>query len=880
MKKRRFPAGVCILGLFLSSLGGMAPAARSTEELTAGVLTEEVEGSDLGDLLWFDDPEVSLEVEDVSEADTSVPEKKYDEKPVTSLLLEGSAFESRTLVNNKNLYFAISSTDTDLSDGYTWQVDMKNRLDQSLAVLLEDTAVNGYMCALDGRGDAAWALPAGQKLSSEITWPKEELEKAGIESLWEIRLSIRSYTDNYKDFSRTWYDHSDITIQFLPGTGENNVILGTDVSSQLYAQGQQDLFAGDDYVFRILSWDAGTREEPAWTVYLENNSPDTVLFSLTNVLVNQMAEDMYWGEVVLSGSKAVVPISFWNLDLVENGIDMITRVDFDLQVWIRPQGAPDTYKNAKTYSHTVYPMGEVAANDYQRKTEEGDVVLLHTDSCDVLLPRVDESITATYSSVKLLYENHSDRKLTLIARTLSDELKTVIPAQSSKYVSILVPVESAAEDASEDETEAETENAKHSIKTAQAQLDLIIGEEGGTVSASQRFRIDTQTREILSREEIPEPEDAETEVPSGSDEKEKESEKDSGSSGKEAESEAAPGSVEKEEESEIASESAEKEEESEIASGSAEKEEESEIASESAEKETESEIASGSAEKETESGTALEPAEEETEPAAKDAGTGKAGMEEQASEAAEDETGVTEEAADEEKDTTEDAADSGEAEDTGKKNVNTIGAAKEEPETVRTAGSKPENASETEIETVTEGETEAEPVTESETEAEPATEKDAETEVGPETEAEPELEAEPEREAETEVETEPYLDNATVQNVQAALYEFGLDVVKVDGKVGDLTYGKILEFRKEHGLSEEARIDRELLEALGTAPGATCIKLQEALAREGYDIGKADGLVGQKTRAAIKSYKTSHGMESNGMIDRELLEALGIEWVY
>lgn len=54
--------------------------------------------------------------------------------------------------------------------------------------------------------------------------------------------------------------------------------------------------------------------------------------------------------------------------------------------------------------------------------------------------------------------------------------------------------------------------------------------------------------------------------------------------------------------------------------------------------------------------------------------------------------------------------------------------------------------------------------------------------------------------------------------------------------------------------------------------------LQEKLNDEGYDCGEPDGLIGPKTRAAIRKFREDHGLSVSEEIDRELLDTLYYEY--
>ncbi len=51
-------------------------------------------------------------------------------------------------------------------------------------------------------------------------------------------------------------------------------------------------------------------------------------------------------------------------------------------------------------------------------------------------------------------------------------------------------------------------------------------------------------------------------------------------------------------------------------------------------------------------------------------------------------------------------------------------------------------------------------------------------------------------------------------------------------------------------------------------------ELQQRLVSRGYDVGKVDGIVGEKTRAAVKDMQLKLGMPADSYPTPELLSAL------
>jgi hypothetical protein len=58
--------------------------------------------------------------------------------------------------------------------------------------------------------------------------------------------------------------------------------------------------------------------------------------------------------------------------------------------------------------------------------------------------------------------------------------------------------------------------------------------------------------------------------------------------------------------------------------------------------------------------------------------------------------------------------------------------------------------------------------------------------------------------------------------------------------------------------------------------GSTVARVQERLARSGYYRGPIDGVMGPRTRYAVRVYERRHGLPADGIIDRRLLATMGI----
>lgn len=69
---------------------------------------------------------------------------------------------------------------------------------------------------------------------------------------------------------------------------------------------------------------------------------------------------------------------------------------------------------------------------------------------------------------------------------------------------------------------------------------------------------------------------------------------------------------------------------------------------------------------------------------------------------------------------------------------------------------------------------------------------------------------------------------------------------------------------------------REVIYQAATIERSTVVAVQRRLARAGYYRGVIDGVLGNGTRAAIRSYERTHGLRVDGWIDQRLLATMGL----
>lgn len=131
-----------------------------------------------------------------------------------------------------------------------------------------------------------------------------------------------------------------------------------------------------------------------------------------------------------------------------------------------------------------------------------------------------------------------------------------------------------------------------------------------------------------------------------------------------------------------------------------------------------------------------------------------------------------------------------------------------------------------------------------------------------------------------------------VRDIQRGLNQRGYGAGSVDGVFGESTRAAVAEFQRDNGLPGAGRVDERTLAALGVTgmapepetavaepPGQTLsqdmvAEVQGELQRLGYDVGRADGIWGERTRRALTEFQRDRNLDATGRIDRRTLAAL------
>ena len=130
----------------------------------------------------------------------------------------------------------------------------------------------------------------------------------------------------------------------------------------------------------------------------------------------------------------------------------------------------------------------------------------------------------------------------------------------------------------------------------------------------------------------------------------------------------------------------------------------------------------------------------------------------------------------------------------------------------------------------------------------------------------------------------PFESNATVEEIQSLLHLYGYNAGKIDGVLGLRTRDAIERFQKDNGLEPTRFADQATWEKMSVfkknglvVEGQLNIRLVQSLLKEaGFDSGKIDGKIGEKTTNAVIAFQKARKLKTDGKIGYQTLSQLAV----
>ena len=130
------------------------------------------------------------------------------------------------------------------------------------------------------------------------------------------------------------------------------------------------------------------------------------------------------------------------------------------------------------------------------------------------------------------------------------------------------------------------------------------------------------------------------------------------------------------------------------------------------------------------------------------------------------------------------------------------------------------------------------------------------------------------------------VDANTLARIQAELRERGYPIPLVSGRMDAPTRQAIREYQQGQGVSVTGVPSQALLDTLRTGSADTTPELglsreqraaaQRALNARGYDAGPPDGVLGPRSRVAIRTFQAANQLGATGTLDAQTMNGLGV----
>ena len=118
-----------------------------------------------------------------------------------------------------------------------------------------------------------------------------------------------------------------------------------------------------------------------------------------------------------------------------------------------------------------------------------------------------------------------------------------------------------------------------------------------------------------------------------------------------------------------------------------------------------------------------------------------------------------------------------------------------------------------------------------------------------------------------------------IKMAQLILTSLDYKLGKIDGIMGAQTKSAMKEFQKDYELTADGILGPNTKAALGEAfvndaEDLPIVAVQIMLEEAGHDVGYVDGIMGPKTKLAIRNFQEEYELDPTGQLDEDTLDAL------
>ena len=224
------------------------------------------------------------------------------------------------LVDNDSVTVIVTGFDPENEMGYTMNLYVLNKTALNLTFAMENVTVNELMF------DPFWStdVPAGKRAHCSVTWYGTEMTDYNIGDVTMI------------NFDLTAKDPMDWEAADLAGVSTTVYPMGEDAAKPFERPEQDtDVVLMDNEYVTIIATSIGLDADGNYTMvlYMQNKADSNVFIKPTNVCLNGVEIDPWWGATVTAGKATFGSISWFAFALEENSITSVETITMTVTVF-------------------------------------------------------------------------------------------------------------------------------------------------------------------------------------------------------------------------------------------------------------------------------------------------------------------------------------------------------------------------------------------------------------------------------------------------------------------------------------------------------------------------------------------------------------------
>lgn len=224
------------------------------------------------------------------------------------------------LVDNDSVTVIVIGYEPENEMGYVVNLYVANKSDKSLLVAAEDVLVNDLVF------DPWWSVevPAGKRCVSQMIWYGDQFTTYGIGDITKI------------DFDLSAKDNTDPESPEFAGVHCALYPMGEEAYKPFERPEQDtDVVLMDNEYVTIIATSIGIDANGDYTMvlYMQNKADSNVFIKPTNVCLNGVEIDPWWGATVTAGKATFGSISWFAFALEENSITSVETITMTVTVF-------------------------------------------------------------------------------------------------------------------------------------------------------------------------------------------------------------------------------------------------------------------------------------------------------------------------------------------------------------------------------------------------------------------------------------------------------------------------------------------------------------------------------------------------------------------